>query len=189
MPDKYYLRSLDIWHRQHRLLVSAMEIVRQCLSIPPVPCLASAFSTFKFIWSSVEQLQVGKSQLAALTQSIAQLLRTLDEEYRTGRFLQARSSVALADLCRFVRCTPPTNLTYISPCRLLDDISNFVQKEASKSFLKRLFTKNQSVARTDGYYASVGMIIESFQASYNTFESSSLINTARHADLKFVRHQ
>jgi hypothetical protein len=80
-----------------------MDTVQQCLSLTSVPCLIPAFSAFKFIWSDVEQAQVGKTQLDALAQSIAQLLLTLDGEYRVGRLQGVKTSMALADLCRFVR--------------------------------------------------------------------------------------
>jgi len=79
-----------------------MDIIQHCLSSTPVPHLASAFFTLKFIWSDVEQAQVSKQQLRVLVQSIAQLLHTLDTEYKAGRLLHVRTSVHLADLCRFV---------------------------------------------------------------------------------------
>jgi hypothetical protein len=59
-----------------------MDIVHKCLSITPVPRLAPAFSAFRFIWSDVKQAQVGKRQLEAFGLSVAQLLQTLDREYR-----------------------------------------------------------------------------------------------------------
>jgi|SRR5882762_1970723 hypothetical protein len=89
-----------------------MDIVQRCLSLTSVPCLISAFSTFTFIWSDVEQAQVGKTQLDALAQSIAQLLLTLDGEYRVGRLQGVKTSMALTDLCRFVRSSNPVGLMY-----------------------------------------------------------------------------
>ena len=79
-----------------------MDIIHQCLSVVPVPYLAPAFAAFRFIWSSVEQAQVSKQQLKALTQSVAQLLQTLHDQYRTGRLLETKTSKPLADLCGFV---------------------------------------------------------------------------------------
>src|ERR1700676_828602 len=79
-----------------------MDIIHQCLSLAPVPYLSAAFSALRLIWSSVQQVQASKGQLEALAQSIAQLLQTLDDEYRAGRLLQVKTSVPLADLCRFV---------------------------------------------------------------------------------------
>ena len=79
-----------------------MDIIHHCLSLAPLPYLAPAFATLRFIWSSVEQAQASKRQLEALTQSIAQLLQTLDAQYRAGRMLQATTSKPLDDLCRFV---------------------------------------------------------------------------------------
>jgi hypothetical protein len=80
-----------------------MEIVQQCLSLAPVPYLASAFSALRFIWLSIEQAKASKCQLEALAHSIAQLLKALDEGYRAGRLLQYRTFTPLADLCGFVK--------------------------------------------------------------------------------------
>ena len=79
-----------------------MDIIHHCLSLAPLPYLSPAFSALRFIWSSVQQAQASKRQLEALTQSIAQLLQTLDAQYRAGRILQATTSKPLDDLCRFV---------------------------------------------------------------------------------------
>jgi len=87
-----------------------MDIIQHCLSLAPVPYLAPAFAVFKFIWSSVQQAQASKRQLEALTQSIAQLLKTLDGEHRARR--PARTSVPFDDLCRFVIFAMPWALTY-----------------------------------------------------------------------------
>ena len=91
-----------------------MDIVQQCLSLTSVPCLISAFSAFKFIWSDVEQAQVGKTQLEVLAQSIAQLLLTLDGEYRAGRLQQVRTSVPLGDLSRSVRFSIAVSIEYLN---------------------------------------------------------------------------
>jgi hypothetical protein len=79
-----------------------MDIIHQCLSLVPVPYLAPAFAVFSFIWSSVEEAQASRRQLEALSQSIAQLLQTLEKEYRGGRLLEVRTSTPLENLCRFV---------------------------------------------------------------------------------------
>jgi hypothetical protein len=79
-----------------------MDFIHQCLSLAPVPYLAPAFSALRLICSSVEQAQASKRQLEALAQSIAQLLQTLNGQYRAGRLLQARTSTPLADLRGFV---------------------------------------------------------------------------------------
>jgi hypothetical protein len=79
-----------------------MDIIQQCLSLAPVPYLAPAFSVFRFICSTVEQAQASKQQLQALSQTIAQLLSTLNTEYRAGRLLQTKTSTPVADLIGFV---------------------------------------------------------------------------------------
>jgi hypothetical protein len=84
-----------------------MDTIQQCLSLPPVPSLTTAFSALKFISLAVKQVQVSKIQLKVLTQAIAQLLQTLNDEYREGRLLQATTSTPLANLCRFVNSVTP----------------------------------------------------------------------------------
>ncbi|KIM77033.1 hypothetical protein PILCRDRAFT_12389 [Piloderma croceum F 1598] len=135
-----------------------MDVVHLCLSLTPVPGLGPAFSALRFIWSSIERANASKCQLEALAQSIAQLLKALDGEYRNGRLLQARTSTPLADLHK-----------------LLEEISAFVQKEASCGFLKLLFTKDQRIVRIESYYRRIGISIESFQASCSVLESTSLV--------------
>jgi hypothetical protein len=93
--------------------IATMDIVQQCLSLTSEPCLISAFSAFNFIWSNVEQAQVSKTQLEALAQSIAQLLLTLDGEYRVGKLQDVKTSMALAHLCRFVRSSNAVGLNVL----------------------------------------------------------------------------
>jgi hypothetical protein len=88
-------------------ILSTMDIIQQCLSLAPVPCLALAFSAFWFICPYMPQAQVSKKQLEALAQSIARLLQTLDGVYRAGRLLQAQTLAPLTDLCRFVGFVMP----------------------------------------------------------------------------------
>src|SRR5882762_2265916 len=82
--------------------LSTMDIIHQCLSMVPVPYLTPAFAALRFIWSSVEQARASRQQLQALAQSIAQLLQTLHDQYRSGRLLEAKTSRPLADLRGFV---------------------------------------------------------------------------------------
>ncbi|KIM87192.1 hypothetical protein PILCRDRAFT_303643 [Piloderma croceum F 1598] len=129
-----------------------MDIIQQCLSLAPVPYLVPAFSVFRFICSTVEQAQASKQQLQALSQTIAQLLSTLNKEYRAGRLLQTKTSTPVADLIR-----------------LLNEISTFVQKEASRPFLTLLFTKDQRIAQIDQYHRRIGTAVTSFQAGRHIF--------------------
>jgi len=84
------------------ILFFTMDIIHQCLSLAPIPYLAPAFSILRFICSSVEQAQASKQQLRALAQTIAQLLCALNEEYRAGRLVEARTSTSVTNLDRFV---------------------------------------------------------------------------------------
>ena len=50
--------------------------------------------------------------------------------------------------------------------RLLEEISTFVEKDASCVFLKLLFTKDQRIAKIDGYHTRITTLVTVFQASY-----------------------
>jgi hypothetical protein len=84
-----------------------MDIVHQCLSLVPVPYLAHAFSALRLIWSSVQQAQASKRQLKILSELIAQLLMTLDGQYRAQRLLQVQTATPLTHLRGFVLFTLP----------------------------------------------------------------------------------
>jgi hypothetical protein len=148
-----------------------MDIIQQCLSLAPVPYLAPAFSVLRFICSSVEQARASKRQLQALSQTIAQLLWTLNREYRSGRLLHAKTSTAVDNLGRSVILT----MSYVLGSyrrisyRLLDEISEFVQKEVSCPFLKLLFTKDQRIAGIERYHGRITTAVTSFQVSHGTF--------------------
>jgi hypothetical protein len=60
--------------------------------------------------------------------------------------------------------------------RLLEDISTFVQKEASCGFLKLLFSKDQRIAQIESYYRQIGVSVESFQARCSVSESTPLVD-------------
>jgi hypothetical protein len=97
-----YLLTIKPQHRRRPIRLPDMDIIHQCLSLAPVPYLSPAFSVLRFIWSSIQQVQASQRQLEVLAQSIAQLLETLNEEYRAGRLLQAKTSSPLKNLRRYV---------------------------------------------------------------------------------------
>jgi hypothetical protein len=97
-----------------------------------------------------------------------QLLQTLDKEYRARRLLKDETLVTLANLSKFVT-SQLREAEFNFQRRLLEDISNFVQREASSSFLKLLFAKNRKIVRIDGYYRRIGILIQSFQVWYIIF--------------------
>jgi hypothetical protein len=144
-----------------------------------------------FIWSSVERAQTSKGQLQALAQTIAQLLWTLNEEYCSGRLLQVKTSMPLANLRGFVIFTVTVSLPLSSNrCpshRLLDEISAFVQKEASRPFLGLLFTKDQRIAQIEKYHRRNSTAVISFQVSHDIFTASP-IDTSGAQDISVARH-
>lgn len=162
--------------------------MHQCLSLTPEYYLDPAFSSLKFISSSIKQVQASQRQLETLVQMIAQLLQAINAQCRAGRLPQtgASESTALTDLCRSVKFTCQANgNSYL--CRLLDDISAFAQKAASSSFLKLLFTEERRNIQIDSYYRRIGRSIEYFHVSCNVFHTHSLTQTET-ADINTARY-
>lgn len=82
-----------------------MDIIEQLLSLAPVPYLSAAFSIFKIIWQTVEQVQDSKEQLRVLAYSVGQLLYTLDREFRAGRLKESRTFGPIENLRRYEEIT------------------------------------------------------------------------------------
>lgn len=80
-----------------------MDFIHHCTALVPVPYLNLAFSIFRSIWASIQAVKESTEQLRILTSCIAQLLKTLNEEYSAGRLVKDETSEALADLieCAF----------------------------------------------------------------------------------------
>jgi hypothetical protein len=115
------LPSYKNWTSPHcPIWLSTMDVIHVCLNLAPVPYLSPAFSTFKFIWSQIAQVQASDQQLEVLAQSLAQLLKTLNAEYSAGRLIKARTSSPLANLCRCVRSTMGKTLILISTMQSLE---------------------------------------------------------------------
>ena len=131
VPDGRRRAPIDILTSPHcHILIcpSTMDIIQQCFFLAPFPYLAPAFTVFKFICSSVQQAQASKQQLEVLTQSITQLLKTLDGEYRAQRLLPAWTSVPFDNLSRFVRSTTPWTLMYTYIVQALERNLSFRSK-------------------------------------------------------------
>jgi hypothetical protein len=80
-----------------------MDLVTEVLSFVPVPPLSIAFSIFKFIFQHVQRAQASKEQLTSLTFTIAQLLLTLNSEYKAGRLVESKTATSLNNFSRFVQ--------------------------------------------------------------------------------------
>lgn len=83
-----------------------MDVIESCLALVPVPYISTAISIFRVIWTSVQQVQASNEQLRILSHTIAQLLKTLDKEYRQKRLVQTHTSAQLAELDRSVLFYP-----------------------------------------------------------------------------------
>jgi hypothetical protein len=81
----------------------ALDVIHDCISLVPVPYLATAFSLFKFIWTSVEGAQASKEQLRVLSSCIAQLLVVANKQCSGDQLCEANMVEALDNLCGCVR--------------------------------------------------------------------------------------
>lgn len=80
--------------------MAAINVVKQCLNLAPVPCLGAAFQLFQSIWDVVQLVGSYKFQLQELTRSIALLLSTLNDQYQRQEPLEASTWDALSNLGR-----------------------------------------------------------------------------------------
>ena len=140
--------------------------MQHCLCLTPVPCLAPAFSVLRFIWTSIQNVKISRWQVKALAQSIAQLLQMIQEEYLAGRLQEINTSTALANLCGCILATPIVGVSgtdqHLSH-RLLDEISEFVQKEASHVFLKLLFTRMSAFLGSRDTTGALALLLHLFR--------------------------
>jgi hypothetical protein len=79
-----------------------VDVMDAFLALGPVPYLSNAISILRTIWKSVQQAKASNEQLRTLSYTIAQLLMTLDTEYRARRLTQAQTSVQLDQLDRYL---------------------------------------------------------------------------------------
>ena len=69
----------------------ATDLIATCLSLFPIPSLHAAFSALRIIWSYVQEAKGCERQLGLLARYVAELLYTLDGEYRAGRLEESTS--------------------------------------------------------------------------------------------------
>jgi hypothetical protein len=83
-------------------LETALDVI---LGITPVPGLSAAFHVLRFIISSVQQVSESRRQLEELAKAVAQLLATLNAQFRASRLVESTCARALQDLHRseFIR--------------------------------------------------------------------------------------
>lgn len=96
-------QNVDARGSQFNTVAGDQYIIHQCISLTPVPELSKAFSSFKFIVRSVEEVQSSKRQLSSLEYTIATLLRALDAQYRGERLSKDTTAGPLTDLQLYVR--------------------------------------------------------------------------------------
>lgn len=76
-------------------LDTALDVI---LGLTPVPGLSAAFHVLKFIVSSVQQVNESKRQLETLAKAVAELLATLNAEFKASRLVESTCARALKDL-------------------------------------------------------------------------------------------
>jgi hypothetical protein len=79
-----------------------MEVV----SATAVPCLIIAFGLVRTISNALQDVKASKYQLQSLGSATAQLLETLNNEYKAGHLSEATTSVALEELHKSVDISP-----------------------------------------------------------------------------------
>ncbi|KAJ7607962.1 hypothetical protein FB45DRAFT_392371 [Roridomyces roridus] len=124
--------------------------VHTLAGVAPVPGLAAAFTVFHFICSCVRTIRVRQKQLAVLSNVIAQLLSTLQQEFEANRLVP-------------ISCVQPLHNLH----QLLNDIHKFVQAEKDRSFFKAilLHTAASQVSVIDMFYHRIATATSSFQIS------------------------
>ena len=79
-----------------------MDIIQHGLSLVPIPCLSHAFSAFRFLWTSIQQVRTTRMQLLVLASCISQFLCALDTECRANKQTMAIVAKSLQELCRYI---------------------------------------------------------------------------------------
>lgn len=79
-----------------------MDVVEDIVSRVPLRHLSDIFTIFKLFWQNVQSVQVNQEQFRVLAYCIAQLLQTLDQEYRVGHLAEHETFTSLEGLRKFV---------------------------------------------------------------------------------------
>ena len=80
------------------------DIISVCLSIQPVPGLHFAFTTLTWIVNTTKQVQDTKEQIGTLTLGLAQLMKTVNDQYKLGNPVGRDMGRALRGLETYVGC-------------------------------------------------------------------------------------
>jgi hypothetical protein len=148
--------------------------IRWCCSHVPVAALSGSFSTFQLIAESVKGAQASQKQLEALARAIAQLLRRLDEQYCANSLLEGTTGIALTNLQEYVKFYVILGgiNDHECHCRLLREISAFVQKQADarRNFLTFLYAKECRISQIEVYYTRLRIAIDAFQVRVYDYE-------------------
>ncbi|KAJ7699658.1 hypothetical protein B0H17DRAFT_1049151 [Mycena rosella] len=139
------------------------QLLDVILGITPVPGLSAAFSLLKIIVSSVQQAREGKRQLEALAYGVAQLLDTLNIEFRASRLFESASVKPFQDLHS-----------------LLEDIQSDLPQA--------LFAQDSLISDIEAFYRRIGTVASGFQISalLNIQRMLSNDGRARSQDLEGV---
>lgn len=133
--------------------------------------MSNAISIFRIICQLAQQMQASNEQLSALNHTIAQLLQTLDKEYRNQRLAQAQTSAQLDELdrCVVIRHIVLMFSRTLGPQSLLQEIARYVKKQSNENFLRLLLTKDRRIACIDGYHWRIVALVSAFQVRVQSF--------------------
>jgi len=114
------------------------------------------------------QVRASQRQIKALAASIQMLLNTLDTKYHAEWLLESQS-VALESLLQYVNLQFYQNVIHRSwkhRNSLLEEISQFVEKQTTDEFVKSLLTKEERHLQIESYYRRIEILVASFQIRF-----------------------
>ena len=106
-----------------------MDVIHDCLLLTPVPYLSVAFTIFKSIYTSVQQIHANRLQLRALAQCVALMLQCLNTQYETRRLSKNGTAACLEQLAQSViPLLPPHCPNKYGPDYLKKSLASFRSK-------------------------------------------------------------
>ncbi|KAF8179660.1 kinase-like domain-containing protein [Pholiota molesta] len=134
------------------------DVVSVCLSLAPVPGLHFAFTTLRWVIATTNQVQDSKEQIRNLTESLAQLMFTVNEQYKKGKLLETDTKRALEGLEG-----------------LLNDVWKFVEAQKKNSIFAQIISSKKRLDTIDSFHRRIAMSINAFQIA-SLVDSQHLMN-------------
>jgi hypothetical protein len=142
------------------------DVVSVCLSLAPVPGLHFAFTTLRWVIATTNQVQDSKEQIRNLTESLAQLMFTVNEQYKKGKLLETDTKRALEGLEGYVNVLLSSvvgSLTVPKFYSLLNDVWKFVEAQKKNSIFAQIISSKKRLDTIDSFHRRIAMSINAFQ--------------------------